>query len=243
MEDIIKIDAGYDSYQDENLCYLDEFSGKGLNLQSGLIFVDKIEFDLNMKEARKKLSDPKNQSWGILESEVKSMLKEKEKLIKLFKEFYSSKISENPKFTNLTPHQLEYLIKKLLIRIKRMDCVLDTKYNSTEFVEKKTGHRYLMAKGFWIKEDGTRVRSISRSITNVESSIIEVVMKILKTNKKSITLMELDKTSVYKTDFIVFDGSRQLFVEVKNKNMDNMVKTFIMFETWKLYKSEYELLE
>ena len=54
--------------------------------------------------------------------------------------------------------------------------------------------------------------------------------------------MELEKSSGYKPDFIVYDGPKQWFVEVKNRNMNNMVKTFIMFETWKIYKNVYELL-
>jgi hypothetical protein len=99
-----------------------------------------------------------------------------------------------------------------------------------------------MAKGFWIDNDGTRVRSISRNITNIESSITELVFKILKMNNKSIILMELEKASKYKPDFTVYDGSKEWWVEIKNNNMNNLVKSFIMFETWKIYKNEYELL-
>ena len=239
---ILQINERSDSSLDENLKYLEEFSNKEFNLQSGLIFVDRKEFELDEKEARKKMSDTKNQSWGILEPEVNSIITEKQRLINKFKEFYFSKISDNPGFKNITVAQLEDIVAKLMIRIKRLDCVIDTKFNSTQFLEKKTGHRYLMAKGFWINNDGTRVRSISRNITNVESSITELVLKILKMNNKSIILMELEKTSKYKPDFTVYDGSKEWWVEIKNNNMNNLVKSFIMFETWKIYKNEYELL-
>lgn len=242
MMSILQINEQSDSSLDENLKYLEEFSNKEFNLQSGLIFVDRKEFELDEKEARKKMSDTKNQSWGILEPEVNSMITEKQRLINKFKEFYFSKISDNPGFENITVAQLEDIVAKLMIRIKRLDCVIDTKFNSTQFLEKKTGHRYLMAKGFWINNDGTRVRSISRNITNVESSITELVLKILKMNNKSIILMELEKTSKYKPDFTVYDGSKEWWVEIKNNNMNNLVKSFIMFETWKIYKNEYELL-
>ena len=239
---ILQINERFDSSLDENLKYLEEFSNKEFNLQSGLIFVDRKEFELDEKEARKKMSDPKNQSWGILEPEVNSIITEKQRLIIKFKEFYFSKISENPEFKNITVARLEDIVTKLMIRIKRLDCVIDTKFNSTQFLEKKTGHRYLMAKGFWIDNDGTRVRSISRNITNIESSITELVFKILKMNNKSIILMELEKASKYKPDFTVYDGSKEWWVEIKNNNMNNLVKSFIMFETWKIYKNEYELL-
>ncbi|MDX9696465.1 MAG: hypothetical protein RBT49_11805 [Bacteroidales bacterium] len=242
MMTLLQINGQKDSRKDENLKYLEEFSNKEFNLQSGLIFVDRKEFELSEKEALGKMHDLKNQSWGILDAEVNSMITEKQRLISKFKAFYNSKISELPELRNLNIGQLETIVSNLMIRIKRLDCVLDTKFNSTQFLEKKTGHRYLMAKGFWINNDGTRVRSISRNIANVESSITELVMKILKMNNKSIIVMELNKASEYKPDFLVYDGSKEWWVEIKSKNMDNMVKSFIMFETWKIYKNEYELL-
>jgi len=242
MNDIVKIDKGFDSNTDENLRYLMEFLSRESNLNSGMIFVDKHEFELDERGARKKISDVKNQSWGILEPEITLMSKEKERLIRLFKEFYSTPVSENPDLRNLTPHQLQYIITKLMIRIKRLECVLETKFNSTEFLEKKSGNRYLMAKGYWINDDGTKVRSISRNIVNVESSIADLAVKLFRTNKKSVTVMELDKSLGYRPDFTVYDGPVQWFVEVKIDNMNDMVRTFIMFETWKVYKEKYELL-
>lgn len=242
MKDIFQIDERYDSYQDENLKFLEEFSNKEFNLQSGLIFVDRKEFEFDEKEARKKISDPKNQSWGILEKEITSIIQEKERLIRLFHKFYTSSVSENPELKDITPHKLQYIISQLMIRIKRLDCVIDTQFSSTKFFEKKSGHTYLMGKGYWIKGDGTRVRNISRNITNTESSMIELVMKIIKLNDKSVTLMELEKGSKYKPDFTIYDGPNEWYVELKTNNMNNLVKTFIMFETWKIYRSEYELL-
>ena len=242
MKDIFKIDERFDSYQDENLNYLEEFSKKEFNQQSGLIFVDKKEFDANQVQARKKISDPKNQSWGILEKEVTDMIQEKNRLIKLFKDFYNSNVSENPELKNLPPHKLQYIVSKLMIRIKRLDCVMDTQYNSTEFNEKKTGHRYLMAKGYWVDNNGKRVRNISRSIMNKQDTITELAIKVLKVNHSSIVTLEPARSSGYKPDFVVFDKPKEWWVELKTKNMNDLVKSYIMYETWKIYKSEYELL-
>ena len=146
MTELFEIDKGFESYEDENIKYLEEFTKKKFDQRSGLIFVDKNEFENDEAQARKKISDPKNQSWGILESEVADMIQEKERLIRLFRQFYSSKVSESSASETLTPHQLQYIISRLVIRMKRLDCVIDTRYHSTEFLEKKTGHRYLMAK-------------------------------------------------------------------------------------------------
>ena len=91
MIELLQIDQGFESYEDENLRYVEDFSKKEFNQQSGLIFVDKKEFDTDEVMARKKISDPKNQSWGILEKEVNDMIVEKNRLIKLFRDFYRGK--------------------------------------------------------------------------------------------------------------------------------------------------------
>jgi hypothetical protein len=242
MKELLQIDQGFESYEDENLRYVEDFSMKEFNQQSGLIFVDRKDFDADEVKARKKMSDPKNQSWGILEKEVTDMIQEKNRLINLFKDFYSTNISENPVLKDLPPHKLQYLITELVVRIKRLECVMDTQYNSTEFIEKKTGNRYLMAKGYWIDNNGKRVRKISRSIMNKQDTITELAIKVLKVNHSSIVTLEPARSSGYKPDFVVFDKPNEWWVELKTKNMNDLVKSYIMYETWKVYKSEYELL-
>jgi hypothetical protein len=242
MEDLIKIDQGFEKYQDEKLRYVEELENKIFGSQSGLIFFTKEELELNEKETQVKISEPKNQSWGILQPEIDSIIKEKERLVRLFKEYYSSRISGSPEFEDLTPHQLDYITNKLMIRLKKLDCVLDTQFNKTEFKEKKSNFTYVTAKGYYINESGKRVRCISRNITNKEASIAELVIKIIKTINKSVTLMELENNAAVRSDLTIYDGPKQWFVEIKNKNIENLIKTYIMFETWKMYKSEYELL-
>lgn len=239
MNEIFDIDKGFEFYEDENLKYLEEFNEKKFDQRSGLIFIDKKEFENDETQAKKRISDPKNQTWGILEKEVTDMIQEKDRLIKLFRDFYSSSIFESSE--SLTPHQLNYIISRLVIRMKRLDCVMDTRYHSTEFLEKKTDRRYLMAKGYWVDDNGKRVRKISRSIINTQATIAELAIKVLKSNKNTIVTMEPERSG-YKPDFVVFDKPEEWWVELKTKNMKDLVKSFIMFETWKVYKSEYDLL-
>jgi len=242
MNELFQIDKGFESYEDCNLRYVEEFSKKEFNQQSGLIFVEKKEFEINEQQARVKITNPKNQSWGILEKEVTDMIQEKGRLIKLFKDFYNSNVSENQDLNNPSPHEIQYMISRLMVRMKRLECVMDTQYNSTEFIEKKTGHKYLMAKGYWVDNNGKRVRNISRSIMNKQDSITELAIKVLKVNHSSIITHEPARSSGYKPDFVVFDKPKEWWVELKTKNMNDFVKSYIMYETWKVYKNEYELL-
>ncbi len=241
MTEIYEIDKGFESYEDENLKYLEEFAKKEFDQRSGLIFVAKKEFENDEAQARKKISNPKNQTWGILENEVSDMIQEKDRLIKLFREFYSSQASASLGSDTFTPRQIQYITSRLVIRMKRLNSVMDTRYNSTEFLEKKTGHRYLMAKGYWVDDNGKSVRKISRNIINTQATITDLAIKVLKTNKNTIVTLEPARSG-YKPDFVVFDKPKEWWVELKTKNMNDLVKSFIMFETWKVYKNEYELL-
>ena len=98
-----------------------------------------------------------------------------------------------------------------------------------------------MAKGYWVDDNGKRVRKISRSIINTQATITELAIKLLKTNKKTIITLEPARSG-YKPDFVVFDKPKEWWVELKTNNMNDLVKSYIMFETWKEYKSEYDLL-
>jgi len=243
MKDIFKIDEKFDSYQDENLKYIKEVSERIFDLHSGLIFVESLELESDYKNAVKKLRDPKNQSWGILEKEVAGMNQELARLIRVFEGFYLTNVDEyKPNSSNLSPQKINYLINTLMIRIKRMICVLDPEYSVIKFKDKKTDNDYTMIKGYWINDEGKKVRSLSRNVGNTESSINELTMKLLKINKNNVIITEPEYSLRFRPDLRVNDGKTEWFVETKSMNIENLIRSFVMFENWKLYKEEYELL-
>jgi hypothetical protein len=242
MNDIFQIDEKFDLLQDENLKYIQEVSKRKFHLEPGMIFIESNEMEKDYKNSIKKLQDTKNQSWGILQKEVSGMFQELGRLIRLFESFYTMSISENEKLSNLSPQKIHYVINRIMIRIRRLVCVLDPDYSIINFKDKKTGNNYKMIKGYWINDNGERVRSISRNIGNTESSINELTMKLFKMNSKNVLMMEPESGLRYKPDLILFDGKTNWIVETKLQDIDNFIKTYVMFESWKIYKEEYELI-
>ena len=155
MKDIFKIDERFDSYQDENLKYVDEISKRVFDLHSGLVFVESKELESDYKTTIKKLQDPKNQSWGILQKEVSEMIQELGRLIRVFEGYYLTNVDEyeHPS-SSLSPQKIQYIINQLMIRIKRLVCVLYSDYSIIKFNEKKSGMNYTQIKGYWINDNG-----------------------------------------------------------------------------------------
>lgn len=242
MKDLFQIDEGFNTYQDENLKYIEEVLKREFLMEPGMIFVEALEMESDSKNAIKKLQDPKNQSWGILEKEVSEMFQELGKLIRLFEGFYTSNISDNRSLSNLTPMQIQYVINKNIIRIKRLVCVLDPGYSTIEYKDKKYGNNYTMIKGYWIDDNGKRVRSLSRNIGTKESSINELTMKLFKVNSEKITVYEPEFGLKFRPDLMVSDGKTRWMVETKLQNRNGFIRTYVMFELWKIYKEEYVLL-
>jgi len=243
MTNLFQIDEKFDPSQDEYILYLKEIEGRAFNFKSGLVFINSLEMDSDPDGSRVALQNPLNQSWGILEEEVSSMQQELARLIRIFENFYYRGIAENKKLPHsISPIHVTYLVKKLFVRIKRMVCVLDPDYSVIKFNERKSGNEYNMVKGYWVTNDGVRVRSLSRNIGNNEASINELTMKLFKLNSAKVLVMEPEQGIAFRPDLIVADGKNTWLVETDLLNFESFVRTYVMFELWKMYKKEYELL-
>ena len=243
MKDIFQIDERFNKLQDENLKYIHEIENRVFDLHSGLIFVESKELESDYKSAIKKLQDPENQSWGILDTEITGIRQELARLVRIFKGYYLTNVNEYEHLSsNLSPQKIHYIINRLMIRIKRLVCVLDPDYSTIKFKDKKYRNNYNMIKGYWIDDNGKRVRSLSRNIGNTESSINELTMKLFKMNSKNVFVMEPEFGLKFRPDLKVNDGKTEWLVETKLQNIDSFIKTYVMFEFWKMYKEEYDLL-
>jgi len=224
--------------KDFNDIYIQKISEKNYESPSGLVFVHMDEVQKDVDSARKRLQDVNNQSWGILQPEVDQMKSEFRKLIDRFREFYFNP-TEN---SQLTPQQIHLRISEQLCRIKRMVCVLDPEFTTVKSFDKKSSNHYNMIRGYWINDDGERVRSISRNVGNSESSLTDLVEKIIKINSQYKVVQEPGNVMGLRPDLMVSDEKDKWLVEIKSSNWDNIIRSFVSFELWKMYKEIYDLL-
>ena len=225
--------------KDFNDIYIQEISEKNYESPSGLVFVHMDEVQKDVDSARKRLQDLNNQSWGILQPEVDQMKSEFRKLIDRFSEFYFNP-TEN---SHMTPQQVHLQISQQLCRIKRMVCVLDSEFTTVKSFDKKSSNRYNMIRGYWVNDDGERVRSISRNVGNSESSLTDLVEKIIKINSQYKVIQDPGNVLGLRPDLMVSSEKDKWVVEIKSSNEDNILRSFVSFELWKMYKEIYDLLD
>lgn len=242
MKDLFQIDEKSKSFQDDYLKYIEEVSGRHFQLQSGMAFIDSREMDSNPKQSLLKFQDLQIQNWGIFEGELTKIHNEFQRLINLFNEFYNSKLSFNNSNSDLSPREIHYLTTKLIVRIKRMAYVLDPDYTIIKFKNNKSGIKYEMIKAYWINDNGEKVRDITRNVGSLESTTVDFVEKILKSNFRGLIQFQPQDNSKSKYDLMISDGKTNWMVQFKLKDKKSFIRTFVMFELWKLYNEEYVLL-
>jgi len=242
MKSIFIVPKEMGSTKDEVLKFLDKISARDFNFPSGMVFVQLGGIGDDYTAVRMQLQQGK-ESWGLLTELVESMHQELGKLIRLFEGFYQKKsvYAEYDK-DGLSPMEINFLIKSTMVRIKRMLCVLSPDFNTIKFQDKKTPNRYTMIKGYWVDDYGTRKRSFSKNVGNTESSMVELIHKMIKSNFKVAVVSEPDLSSNFRPDLIVFDGKQRWAIDTKLQTMENLIKTFVMLEMWKLYQKTYELI-
>jgi hypothetical protein len=243
MKTLFTIPNDLTSIKDDVLDTIEKISTQDFVFTSGLVFVKLTEVGNDYTSIGRELQEGK-QSWGILSELIASMQMELKKLLQEFEGFYHTKSNYTEYCKDgLSPMEINYLINALTVRIKRMQCVLNPAYNKIDFQDKKTPNRYTMIKGYWIADDGSKKRSFSKSISNTEASLEDLIAKIIKSQVKDAVVIQQDKSMGYfRPDLIVSDGKDRWAVEIKLQAKDSLIRTFVMLEMWKLYKQTYELI-
>lgn len=242
MKNIFTIPSNLSSTEDNVLKEIKEALTLDFNFSSGLVFVKLQGGSSDFASVRKELEEGE-QSWGILAPLVDSMQKELKSFAQLFEQFYITK-SDYKTFSSdgLSPLEINHIIGAALVRIKRMRCVLNPEFTTIDFQDKKTNNRYTMIKGYWIDDQGAKKRSFSRSISNTEASLEDLISKMIKSHVKNSVIIEPDKSFTFRPDLIVADGESRWAVEIKLKTKESLIRTIVMLEMWKLYKQTYELI-
>jgi len=242
MKNIFTITSDLTSKKDVVLEAIEKASVQDFNTSSGLVFVKLQVTSNDFTSIRKELQEGE-QSWGILSSLLESMQQELKSFAQLFEEFYLTK-SDYKTYGNegLSPMEINFILSKALLRIKRMRCVLNPEFTKIDFQDKKTTNRYTMIKGYWFDEEGARKRSFSRNISNTEASLEELTAKIIKSHVKNAIIIEPDKSNDFRPDLIVSADENRWAVEIKLQAKDSLIRTFAMLEMWKLYRQTYTLI-
>tara|TARA_Y100000385_G_C12918891_1_gene561653 strand:+ start:130 stop:861 length:732 start_codon:yes stop_codon:yes gene_type:complete len=183
-----------------------------------------------------------NEGCVKFELEHNRIKKERDKLISRCNSFYTQ---YNPKYCNdgkinTTLQEMIYELNQWEIRLKRMLCILNPKFNVTDGFNKTTNKSYRLLKGYWINDQNQKKRIFNKNVGISDASIEYHFERFFKNRGYDVTIY-LKLLNGFITDLVIEKDGVQEAVEFKlsNRNKDEFYNQFMSLEMWFKYKDIY----
>mgnify|MGYP000571749224 FL=1 len=183
-----------------------------------------------------------NEGCVKFELEHNRIKKERDKLISRCNSFYTH---YNPKYCNdgkinTTLQEMIYELNQWEIRLKRMLCILNPKFNVTDGFNKTTNKSYRLLKGYWINDQNQKKRIFNKNVGISDASIEYHFERFFKNRGYDVTIY-LKLLNGFITDLVIEKDGVQEAVEFKlsNRNKDEFYNQFMSLEMWFKYKDIY----
>ena len=183
-----------------------------------------------------------NEGCVKFELEHNRIKKERDKLISRCNSFYTH---YNPKYCNdgkinTTLQEMIYELNQWEIRLKRMLCILNPKFNVTDGFNKTTNKSYRLLKGYWINDQNQKKRIFNKNVGISDASIEYHFERFFKNRGYDVTIY-LKLLNGFITDLVIERDGVQEAVEFKlsNRNKDEFYNQFMSLEMWFKYKDIY----
>ena len=243
MEEFFEIGKEYNPKSDQVMNLINDILSTNLDYPSGFVFLPLEDVEnIDRNTAGEILSDPANQTWGLLKKERESQFKELELVINKLLEFYTTRWDYSTfSKEGYTPQEITYFLNRLLIRLNRLMCVLNPQYSYTTSKKKGTSRSYDMVKAYWINDAGQKVRSFTKNLGNSETAMIELPERLVSEFEKDAVVYQPVLQNGFRPDLVVAVGDKKWVVETKILDKEDYGRTFVIFELWKKYKETYAL--
>ena len=183
-----------------------------------------------------------NEGCVKFELEHNRIKKERDKLISRCNSFYTH---YNPKYCNdgkinTTLQEMIYELNQWEIRLKRMLCILNPKFNVTDGFNKTTNKSYRLLKGYWINDQNQKKRIFNKNVGISDASIEYHFERFFKNRGYDVTIY-LKLLNGFIIDLVIEKDGVQEAVEFKlsNRNKDEFYNQFMSLEMWFKYKDIY----
>ena len=183
-----------------------------------------------------------NEGCVKFEFEHNRIKKERDKLISRCNSFYTH---YNPKYCNdgkinTTLQEMIYELNQWEIRLKRMLCILNPKFNVTDGFNKTTNKSYRLLKGYWINDQNQKKRIFNKNVGISDASIEYHFERFFKNRGYDVTIF-LKLLNGFIIDLVIEKDGVQEAVEFKlsNRNKDEFYNQFMSLEMWFRYKEIY----
>jgi len=130
------------------------------------------------------------------------------------------------------------LFFKYIIRVYRLLELVKPDYVISITHNTKVQKLYETAKGFWITDQGKRLRLFNKNFGKRSDEFHDYVSKLLVRFGFDV-LPEIRKYEKIIFDFLISKEGKSYFCEIKIRNIDLFLDTFMTIEMWLHYKKTY----
>lgn len=193
--------------------------------------------NLSVREAKQFIE---NEGCVMFEIEHQFIKQERDSLIRFCYSFYTqlNKKYCNDGKINTTLQEMIYELNQWEIRLKRMLCILNPKFNVTDGFNKTTNKSYRLLKGYWINDQNQKKRIFNKNVGISDGSIEHHFERFFKNRGYDVTIY-LKLSNGFITDLVIEKDGVQEAVEFKLRNKDEFYNQFMSLEMWFRYKEIY----
>jgi len=206
-------------------------------------FVKSVKLnDISSLSVRNAKQFIENEGCVMFESDHQMIEEERDKLISTCNSFYTQYNQKycNDGKINTTLQEMIYELNQWEIRLKRMLCILNPKFNVTDGFNKTTNKSYRLLKGYWINDQNQKKRIFNKNVGISDASIEYHFERFFKNRGYDVTIY-LKLLNGFIIDLVIEKDGVQEAVEFKlsNRNKDEFYNQFMSLEMWFRYKDIY----
>jgi len=206
-------------------------------------FVKSVKLnDISSLSVRNAKQFIENEGCVMFESDHQMIEEERDKLISTCNSFYTQYNQKycNDGKINTTLQEMIYELNQWEIRLKRMLCILNPKFNVTDGFNKTTNKSYRLLKGYWINDQNQKKRVFNKNVGISDASIEYHFERFFKNRGYDVTIY-LKLLNGFIIDLVIEKDGVQEAVEFKlsNRNKDEFYNQFMSLEMWFRYKDIY----
>ena len=193
--------------------------------------------NLSVREAKQFIE---NEGCVMFEVEHQMIKQERDNLIRFCNSFYTQLNQKycNDGKINTTLQEMIYELNQWEIRLKRMLCVLNPKFNVTDGFNKTTNKSYRLLKGYWINDQNQKKRIFNKNVGISDGSIEHHFERFFKNRGYDVTIY-MKLLNGFITDLVIKKDGLQEAVEFKLRNKEEFYNQFMSLEMWFRYKEIY----
>lgn len=192
---------------------------------------------LSVREAKQFIE---NEGCVMFELEHQMIKQERDNLVSFCNSFYTKfnqKYCNDGKI-NTTLKEMIYELNQWEIRLKRMLCILNPKFNVTDGFNKTTNKSYRLLKGYWINDQNQKKRIFNKNVGITDGSIEHRFERFFKNRGYDVTIY-LKLINGFITDLVIEKDGVLEAVEFKLRNKDEFYNQFMSLEMWFKYQEIY----